>query len=440
MSAAPPLEIPSPSAPAFHRFRSALGEHVLVVPFSRIYDLEDDFSRRIDHEDHDALGLMTALSTPGTGEVPLSRVPLPAPQSISLNVSSSCNLGCSYCYASRGGFEGAQSAVMSWEVARQAVEKVIAGSDAQGPVTIGFLGGEPFVNRRLIHRVVHHARRLGLTHRRDVRFSVTTNGTLLRDSDIRLLRDHAFAVTVSIDGGAAIQDARRPLASGARGSFELLRQHVSPLLENPGSCKIAARATVLSGESDLKQRFADILALGFTEVGVSPLRVARGANRFADEHWRGYLAGLMEISTAELERARNGAEIRLSNLSIALKQLHHGAASPFACGAGGGYFSVAADGNWYACHRAIGDEEYRLGDLGGLDARRREQFLLKRHVHAQTDCQQCWARYLCSGGCHQEAASRTQSSCDFIREWLDFCLSAYCELSAARPAYFGRQS
>jgi uncharacterized protein len=120
--------------------------------------------------------------------------------------------------------------------------------------------------------------------------------------------------------------------------------------------------------------------------------------------------------------------------------LHHGAASPFACGAGGGYFSVAADGNWYACHRAIGDEEYRLGDLGGLDARRREQFLLKRHVHAQTDCQQCWARYLCSGGCHQEAASRTQSSCDFIREWLDFCLSAYCELSAARPAYFGRQS
>jgi len=437
MSAAPPLEVPAPSAPTFHRFRSALGEHVLVVPFSRIYDLDEDFSRRIDHDDHDALGLMTALSTPGIGEVPLSRVPLPAPQSISLNVSSSCNLGCSYCYASRGGFGGAQSAVMSWEIARQAVEKVIAGSDARGPVTIGFLGGEPFVNRRLIHRIVHHARRLGLNHGRDVRFSVTTNATLLRDADIRLLRDHAFAVTVSIDGGVAVQDARRPLASGAPGSFELLREHVLPLLENPGNCKIAARATVLSGESDLSARFSEILALGFTEVGLSPLRVARGANQFADEHWRGYLAGLIKISTAELERARNGAEIRLSNLAIALKQLHRGAASPFACGAGGGYFSVAADGKWYACHRAIGEEEYRLGDAGGLDARRREQFLLKRHVHAQTDCQQCWARYLCSGGCHQEAASRTFSSCDFIREWLDFCLSAYCELSAARPAYFG---
>jgi uncharacterized protein len=433
----PSHEVPAPKAPPFHRFRSALGEHVLVVPFSRIYDVEEEFGRRIDSEDHDAVGLMTALSAPGIGEVPLSRVPLPAPQSISLNVSSSCNLGCSYCYASRGGFAGAQSSVMSWEVASQAIKKVIVGSNPRGPVTIGFLGGEPFVNRRLIHRAVDHAQRLGLAHGRDVRFSVTTNGTLLRDSDIRLLRDHAFAVTVSIDGGAAIQDARRPLASGSRGSFDLLRKRVSPLLADPGRCKIAARATVLSGESDLSRRFSDILALGFTEVGLSPLRVVRGASQFADENWRGYLASLIEISRGELARARDGGAIRLSNLGVALKQLHRGAASPFACGAGGGYFSVAADGRWYACHRAIGEEEYRLGDNGALNANRRKQFLLMRHVHAQTDCQQCWARYLCSGGCHQEAASRSPSGCDFIREWLDFCLSAYCELSAARAAYFG---
>jgi uncharacterized protein len=434
------LEVPAPKAPPFHRFRSALGEHILIVPFSRIYDVEEEFARRIDTEDQDALGLMTALSSPGIGEVPLSRVPLPAPQSISLNVSSSCNLGCSYCYASRGGFAGAQSSVMSWEVASQAIEKVIAGSDPRGPVTIGFLGGEPFVNRRLIHRAVDHAQRLGLIHGRDVRFSVTTNGTLLRAADLRLLRDHAFAVTVSIDGGAAIQDARRPLVHGPHRSFDLLRKRVSPLLADPGSCKIAARATVLSGESDLSERFSDILALGFTEVGLSPLRMVRGAHQFAEEHWRGYLSGLVEISRSELARARAGGDIRLSNLGVALKQLHRGAAMPFACGAGGGYFSVAADGRWYACHRAIGEEEYRLGDNGELDARRREQFLLKRHVHAQTDCQQCWARYLCSGGCHQEAASRSPSGCDFIREWLDFCLGAYCELSAARPAYFGRVS
>ena len=90
---------------------------------------------------------------------------------------------------------------------------------------------------------------------------------------------------------------------------------------------------------------------------------------------------------------------------------------------------AAADGRWYACHRAVGDERFRLGDNTGLDADRRRAFLLGRHVHAQESCSACWARYLCSGACHHEMRGRTVASCDFIRAWLDFCLRAYCELS-----------
>jgi len=52
--------------------------------------------------------------------------------------------------------------------------------------------------------------------------------------------------------------------------------------------------------------------------------------------------------------------------------------------------------------------------------------------HAQIDCRICWARYLCSGGCHQEAESRTAESCDFVRGWLEFCLAAYCELGGGQ--------
>jgi uncharacterized protein len=133
-----------------------------------------------------------------------------------------------------------------------------------------------------------------------------------------------------------------------------------------------------------------------------------------------------------LKRFRRGLPIRLTNLAVALKQLHRGASSPYPCGAGGGYFSVSSQGRWYACHRAIGERAYELGSNEGLDEARRRDFLLQRHVHAQTACGSCWARYLCSGGCHQEAAARTPASCDFIRGWLDFCLKAYCELTA-RP-------
>jgi uncharacterized protein len=119
-----------------------------------------------------------------------------------------------------------------------------------------------------------------------------------------------------------------------------------------------------------------------------------------------------------------------------LKQLRSGASSPYPCGAGGGYFSVSHDGDWYACHRAVGRSEYRLGDNASIDAEKRRHFLSSRHVHAQQECRSCWARYLCSGGCHQEAATRTSAGCDFIRGWLEFCLTAYCELIEQRPDFF----
>jgi uncharacterized protein len=51
-------------------------------------------------------------------------------------------------------------------------------------------------------------------------------------------------------------------------------------------------------------------------------------------------------------------------------------------------------------------------------------------------CRSCWARYLCGGGCYHEVERRGRIGCDYIRGWLEFCLAAYAELSAARPDYF----
>jgi uncharacterized protein len=268
--------------------------------------------------------------------------------------------------------------------------------------------------------------RLGL----DVRFSVTTNGTLLRAADLDMLRRHPFAVTVSMDGPAAVQDAQRPRHRDGAGSWALVVERVAPLLASPGRAKLAARATVTRhGMFDLADRLEALASLGFPEVGFAPLKAApEGAGPLREEDWPRYLAALVQASRGEMARLRRGLPIRLTNLAVALKQLHRGASSPYPCGAGGGYFSVAADGRWYACHRAIGEAAYELGDNAGLDAARRRRFLEARHVHAQTECRTCWARYLCSGGCHQEAASRTVASCDFVRDWLDFCLRAYCEL------------
>src|ERR1700690_2107200 len=88
-----------PAPPLFHRFSSPWGEHGVTVPFRRTFDVPADPARAFDCGGDARDALVETLAEPAMGEVALDQVVAPQPQSISLNVSSSGNLSCSYCYA-----------------------------------------------------------------------------------------------------------------------------------------------------------------------------------------------------------------------------------------------------------------------------------------------------------------------------------------------------
>ena len=86
----------------------------------------------------DALrALATSLGQIAPGEAALDQIVEPEPQSISLNISSSCNLGCTYCYADKGSFGGVQSAPMTWPIAQAATDRLLAVAQRDRPITIG---------------------------------------------------------------------------------------------------------------------------------------------------------------------------------------------------------------------------------------------------------------------------------------------------------------
>lgn len=418
------------NAPAAWRpFRSRVGDHVLVLRGSQIVDLPAGTAAG----DLDPAALDPFLEA---GELfGLDAVPRIAPQGVSLNVTSACNLGCSYCYADRGRFAGAQRGTMSAATARAAVDALLASCDRRSRATVGFLGGEPFLHPALVHETVAYAGARAAELGQPIGFSVTTNGTRLRTADHALVRAHHFAVTVSVDGGRERHDLLRRDLLG-RGTFDDVVAGVAPLLADPGLATVTARATVTAPDIDLQERYDALTAVGFGRIGFSPVRLGFGA--LSADDWPRWTAASIALAERELASLLAGGETGYDNFVTALRRLHAGSAAPFPCGAGGGYASVSTEGRWYACHRAIGDAEYALGDEHtAVDPGRQEEFLTARHVDRGEPCRSCWARYLCSGGCHQEAPARTPASCTAIRAWLDHCLDAFCALSAARPDWFG---
>ena len=66
-------------------------------------------------------------------------------KALCLHVAHTCNLNCSYCFASQGKYHG-ERALMSFEVGKQALDFLIANSGTRRNLEVDFFGGEPLMN------------------------------------------------------------------------------------------------------------------------------------------------------------------------------------------------------------------------------------------------------------------------------------------------------
>ncbi|MCK1604754.1 radical SAM protein [Bradyrhizobium sp. 166] len=416
------------------------GGQLLVVNGSQIYDVDGDIIERLDaaaplgdaavERVLEAIGVLAPLLIDDT---PLVAPPLYA---LSLAVAQKCNLGCTYCYAAQGEFGGAPKD-MPLETALRSVQLLIDGAEPGARVNLAFLGGEPLTNRAVLRAATEHTLALAQPRGINATFSITTNGTLLTADDASFFERHGFAVTVSLDGLRDVHDHQRPFRNGA-GSFDRIMERVRPLLAAQRKMQVSVRATVTPGNSSLRESLDYFLDLNFHSVGFSPVLHASARNQEVSAHdLEDFLAEMIECGAEFERRLQRGERYAFTNVINALREIHRGTHRPYPCGAGAGYLGVSADGDLAACHRFVGDEAGRMGNLStGVDQAAQARWLAERHVHHQVPCRDCWARYLCAGGCHHEVIARGRPACDYIRGWLHYCLQAYSRISRDCPDWF----
>ena len=101
-------------------------------------------------------------------------------KAVCLNIIHGCNLRCKYCFADEGEYHG-HKGVMDIETAKKAIDYVVKRSGPRRNIEIDLFGGEPTLIMDTIKEIIAYARENEKKWNKNIRFTMTTNATLLND-------------------------------------------------------------------------------------------------------------------------------------------------------------------------------------------------------------------------------------------------------------------
>ena len=313
-------------------------------------------------------------------------------KALCLHIAHTCNLDCSYCFASQGKYHG-ERAVMSFEVGRRALDFLIENSGDRRNLEVDFFGGEPLMNFDVVKQLVAYARSVEREHGKNFRFTLTTNGVLIDEDVIEFANREMSNVVLSLDGRREIHDRFRVDHRG-RGSFDLIVPKFQSLVKARGGKNYYMRGTFTHANPDFLEDIKAMLELGFTELSMEPVVCAEGDPAELDEHDIEIVKEQYEkLAELMLERHREGRPFTFYHYMIDLTGGPCIYKRISGCGSGTEYMAVTPWGDLYPCHQFVGEERYRLGDIWqGVTNRDAQAEFAACNVYSREECRKCWAR------------------------------------------------
>lgn len=324
-------------------------------------------------------------------------------KALCLHVAHTCNLNCSYCFASQGKYHG-ERALMSLEVGKRAIDFLIENSGTRHNLEVDFFGGEPLMNWQVVKDIVAYARSVEKEKGKNFRFTLTTNGVLIDDEVIDFCNREMSNVVLSLDGRREIHDATRVDYAG-HGSYDRIVPKFQKLVAARGGKGYYMRGTFTHRNPDFTKDVLHMADLGFTELSMEPVVSAPDdPMALTPEDIEVVKEQYELLATEMLRREREGRGITFYHYMIDLT------AGPCiykrisGCGSGTEYMAVTPWGDLYPCHQFVGEESYKLGNIwdGVTNHALREDFRAC-NAYARPECADCWAKLYCSGGCAANA-------------------------------------
>ena len=362
-------------------------------------------------------------------------------KALCLHVAHTCNLNCSYCFASQGKYHG-DRALMSYEVGKQALDFLMDHSGTRHNLEVDFFGGEPLMNFDVVKRLVAYARSVEKERGKHFRFTLTTNGVLIDDDVIDFANREMSNVVLSLDGRKEVHDRYRVDYAG-NGSWEKIVPKFQKLVQARQGKNYYMRGTFTHANPDFLKDIQTMLDLGFTELSMEPVVAAHGDPAALTEADKEIVMQQYEdLARLMLQRDKEGRPFTFYHYMIDLKGGPCIYKRISGCGSGTEYMAVTPWGDLYPCHQFVGDEKFKLGNIwDGVENHAVQAEFAGCNVYAREECRDCWARLYCSGGCAANAYHATGSvrgvyadGCDLFRKRMECAIMVAVarELGAAQ--------
>lgn len=328
-------------------------------------------------------------------------------KALCLHVAHTCNLNCSYCFASQGKYHG-DRALMSLEVGKRAIDFLVENSGTRTNLEVDFFGGEPLMNWDVVKDIVRYARSIEKDKHKNFRFTLTTNGVLIDDDVIEFANKEMSNVVLSLDGRKEIHDRLRVDYKG-EGSYDKIVPKFKKLVESRGGKNYYMRGTFTHANPDFTKDVLHMADLGFTELSMEPVVGAPDDPASLTPDDIEIVKEQYEILAKEmLKREKEGNPITFYHYMLDLTEGPCIYKRISGCGSGTEYMAVTPWGDLYPCHQFVGEESYKLGNIfdGINNEALRDEFRCC-NAYAREDCKDCWAKLYCSGGCAANAFHAT---------------------------------
>jgi len=356
----------------------------------------------------EALAEVKALCDEGLLDVALPAEPkrledVPQIKALCLHVAHDCNLRCRYCFAATGNFGGGRS-LLDVATGKAAIDFLLRSSGSRKHLEVDFFGGEPLLNFAVVKALVDYGRQEAQRCGKIMRFTLTTNATLLGDAETNFLNEHEIAVVLSLDGRAAVNDFMRPSADDG-GSYSLVSENIQRFLQSRNSRNYYVRGTYTAHNLDFAKDVAHLYDLGLREISLEPVVGGVGGDyALTEEHMQTLCREYERLTDYYLEKLEGGEPFNFFHFNLSTYDGPCFGKRIIGCGAGWDYVAVTPEGSIYPCHQFVGDERFKIGTVQeGIENFNLARELAQANLYRKPDCLACWAKLFCSGGCHATA-------------------------------------